>query len=215
MNYHFIGGVIVGIVFKNKIINVLTKVVLKINTKKTNKVQANPTGASIYFVAKVTDREGYHLFFPNGSQPMWDYYPGKDVIKFKIDKYQVNNKTSFTYLTKELDLPMIKTFADIYIYTEYNGIIRIYRESESIKEADFDSNTTNKVICCKGSINGNGKSFYITNYINKFNGADNVTPELLLINYDLFDQPIESIKLNIIKKENINEYSFKQIINLN
>jgi len=160
-------------------------------------------------------------------QPRWDYYENKKIIKIQLDDDFIdylNNMSNYNisfndfiniknknehYVT--LDIPFFESFGKIYLYVHYltnsKNYINVYDGNSNICSDDFNLVRTDfrefldNVICAsvKYKINTKIKNEYITNYIKMFiNNKTDLTPELILNNYDKLDIDLTNIKLNII-----------------
>ena len=198
---------------------------------------------TIDFVFKITDNNSFEEYFKNNEknnitlQPLWDYYKNKKVIKIQLDQDFINylNKNEYKisfhdfinlknenefYVT--LDIPFFETFGDIYLYINYKinskKYVNIYKPSDEIHSNDFLNiiNSTDNIICSsfEYSTPTKVKFEYITNYLKMFlNNKTDVTPELLLLNYDKLDIPIDNIELNVITVQSENKkYLLNEIV---
>jgi hypothetical protein len=159
-------------------------------------------------------------------QPLWDYYKNKKVIKIQLDEDFINylNKNAYKisfhdfinlkndneyYVT--LDIPFFETFGDVYLYVNYKidskKYINVYKTTDEIHSNDFlniiNNNEANNIICSSFEYSTSTPTRvnfeYMTNYLKMFfNNKTDITPELLLLNYDKLDIPVGGVKLNII-----------------
>ena len=178
-------------------------------------------------------------------QPIWEYYSNKRIIKIPLDDdfvdylnsisdYSihfndfVNIKSKSEYYVT-LDIPFFETFGEVFLYVKYSvndrNYINIYSGSDTICSDDFKIVNTDfkkfmeNIICASVEYKKDSKKKieYITNYIKMFvNNITDLTPELLLNNYDKLDVDLDTTNLSIItlssenKKFSSNEFLKKQ-----
>ena len=178
-------------------------------------------------------------------QPIWEYYANKRVIKIPLDDYFIdylNSISDYSILFNDfmdlkrksehyvtIDIPFFEKFGEVFLYVKYSvndrNYINIYSNSDKICSDDFKivntefKNFMENIICASVEYKKDSKkkTEYITNYIKMFvNNTNDLTPELLLNNYDKLDVDLDSINLNIItlssenKKFSSNEFLKKQ-----
>jgi len=160
-------------------------------------------------------------------QPIWEYYANKRIIKIPLDDDFVDYLNSISdysidfnefinlkskseyYIT--LDIPFFQTFGEVFLYVKYcvndRNYINIYSDSDKICSDNFKIVNTEfkkfmeNIICASVEYKKDSKkkTEYITNYIKMFvNNITELTPELLLNNYDKLDTPLDTVNLNII-----------------
>jgi hypothetical protein len=160
-------------------------------------------------------------------QPIWEYYTNKRIIKIPLDDDFVDYLNSISdysidfndfinlkskseyYIT--LDIPFFQTFGEVFLYVKYSvndrNYINIYSDSDKICSDNFKIVNTEfkkfmeNIICASVDYKKDSKkkTEYITNYIKMFvNNITDLTPELLLNNYDKLDTPLDTVNLNII-----------------
>jgi hypothetical protein len=161
-------------------------------------------------------------------QPGWKYFNDKKVLKIEMEDNIINKeikeiKISDLFELKDkdeniisLDIPFFETFGKVYIYFTYfvdsQKFINVYSSSMTISKNDFIPKIIeNKNILC-ASLKYKDKTEYISNYLKLFYNNDVITPELILMNYDKLDIPIEETKLIIIKDKLIKEYAYNEVI---
>jgi len=185
---------------------------------------------NVYLVSKITDYDTFDEEFPvidnvQRVQPQWKYFDNKNVIKIKIHNPvfidEVMNCNDFLNTT-DLDIPFFKTFSELFVYVHYTvddkEYINVYPEQSSINTFDFKIKETelskkySSMICA--TINQNDKPIYITKYFKMFmNNKLPITTEMLLLNYDNFDAPLNNnINLQIVNTNIINTNSLKEFI---
>ena len=127
------------------------------------------------------------------------------------------------YIT--LDIPFFESFGINYFYINYSinrqKFINVYSKNDIIKEDDFILNETKLKIQFKNLLcssvkyysSSKQKNEYITNYLKLFyNNKNELTPELILYNYDQLNIDLTDIKLVTIIDKRVKEYSSNSII---
>lgn len=162
----------------------------------------------VYVVCKIVDSELFNKYFPvlntkYRTQPSWDFYENKGIIKIEIDEINKNNYNEILDST-DLDIPFLKSFSEIFIYIHYKyehkQYINVYKNGESINDDDFivkETELSKKYTNVYASfLDIYGYDHFITEYFKMFlNNKNEITPEILLNNYDKIDNP--EIKLCI------------------
>ena len=151
----------------------------------------------IYFLCKITNEDVFKEEFPdNKVQPHWEYYPNKKVIKIKIEDYDYKPDMSFEefMLTTSINHEFFESFGELFIYAKFNDKINVFKQNEKIK---FSYKNI--------QLKSNGKKYNLSDYYLQFENQ-NVTPEMLLLNYDL-DLLLEDVifevdKMKIMLNEN-------------
>jgi hypothetical protein len=148
-----------------------------------------------------------------------NYFPNKQVLKLQLfdgDNFFIKNRDVEIQEILEwnnLDTNHFNKMGDVYLYVHYPGGIKIYSETDTITPSDFHT-TENKfddVLCCS-VISPGIENKYITNYFKLYGNNKKLTPELILLNYDKFDEPLAGVKFSLIKSGIIKEYLFDEQI---
>ena len=220
-------GFVAGILLKNSVLNVSTFTLEKVISlyHNTFKVKVYKKNSRIYIICKITNNFIFEENFPilktkYRTQPTWEFYEKKGVIKIEIDNFLINGTICYEDFLNSttLDIPFFETFSDISIYIHYtineNEYINVYKPGSFINSNDFVLEESelkkkyNDLICA--TINNN-KPEYITKYFKKYlNNKNDVTFESLLLNYDK-DIDI-NLKLTLVSTKNINKLSLSETI---
>ena len=199
---NFCSGFIIGFAsvwYHKSIINGIVSLTI---SKKKNE----PT---IKFICKITNNTLFNEYFPKfrnqsapRTQPYWDFIENKGIIKINVFK-TINAPILFENLLKDLDLPLFESFGKIYVYIHYKNLINIYLPESTIDLSDFEPKETELSIKYQNiiyaTVISDKKTEYITNYLKSFfNNTIELTPELLLLDYD--QDNITSLK--IVNKSN-------------
>lgn len=184
----FIAGFVTGVFLRSR----FGPIVKQFINKKVKKY--NPR---YYVLAKIHDPVIFNEVFPviKGSryrtQPHWDYYPNKQVIKIEIT--EMEEITSYTNFLEHsgLDLDFFKSFADLWIYKHYfidkKEYINVFENDSKNYENDQEPNPKNDDIICAMFYTPQ-KEYYITKYLKMFQYNDNLTTEHVLLYYDQLDR---------------------------
>jgi hypothetical protein len=174
-----------------------------------------------YLVCKIVDHELFDEFFPvlntkYRTQPSWDFYKNKGVIKIEIDPAHKIGTYDELLDSTDLDIPFFKSFSEIYIYIHYNykdkQYINIYKNEDSINEDDFIVKEIKYKQFYACFLDKYNSEHDITDYLKMYlNNKHKITPELLLNNYDKLDE--SEVKLYIFDG-NYKIYTLKETISL-
>jgi hypothetical protein len=151
---------------------------------------------------------------------MWTFFQKKGVIKFELKElyynFILNEDISFKQIIDRLnnyiDIPFFESFSDIYIYVHGKNYINVYSK-------DIDKNilkNNNSIVCAtihyNDPIKNTNTSEYITKYYKMF--LCNVTPEILLLNYDNLDIKLDNnLSMELVDNNfNIIKRSLNEII---
>jgi len=229
--FKFIGGFVAGIVLKNKVNgllkNIYTQGVNVYHNIHKNKKPVKKNSRN-YLICKITDFNEFDEIFPRLNtlsrvQPMWKYYENKGIIKIEVDSLFEEYISYDDFLnTTGLDIPLFQSFSEIFIYTHYyvgeKEYINVYPRNSSINVFDFKLNETelfkkyDSLICA--TVGYDEKIKYITKHFKMFfNNKINITFEMILLNYDKIDIPLNNnINLQILNKKMINITSLSEFI---
>jgi hypothetical protein len=237
----FYRGLLAGIVLKEKINDVCKFLLINginaihvINSMFKNKIKENENISKIDFIVKITDETLFEEIFHGKLQPGWKYFSNKKILKIelpedildfintKIDTIKVSDLFELKEIEEEhlisLDVPLFESFGKIYLYFTYfidsQKFINVYTPDMNISKSDFSMSYSNydNILCA--SLKYKNKIEYISNYYKLFfNNGQTLTPEILIMNNDKLNIPIENCKLIIIKDKSIKEYSYNEIIN--
>jgi hypothetical protein len=210
----FIAGVLTGVLVKDRLCNWVFKL---LEAKASLHKPRNK--CKIFVLAKIADKIIFDEMFPVlptkfRTQPHWDFYENKHIIKIPVDE-PVNFEKEITFddfliNNTTLDIEFFKEFSELSVYIHYTidnkEYINVYTKDSVIKSQDFVLNDTtlsqkyNRVVCATFQING--KEMYITNYFKKFlNNTCPIRTEHLLLYYDALDRV--DAKLQIINNGNV------------
>lgn len=207
----FLAGFVAGFFLRNRIS--LTQIVKLFINKKVKKY--NPR---YYVLAKIHDPVLFNEVFPAlpgtrcRTQPHWDYYPNKQVIKIEIT--EMDEMISYDDFLEHsgLDLDFFKSFADLWIYKHYfidkKEYINVYEKTSDIQVKYSENNRNDDIICAM--FHTPQKEYYITKYLKMFQYNDNLTIERLLLYYDQIDRLDATLK--IVTTNDIKTYSLKDTI---
>ncbi len=218
----FIAGVLTGVLVKDKLVDFFIKVLESRYTRRT------PQKNKYFFMAKITDKNAFDENFPilptkYRTQPHWDFYGNKNIIKIEINENFNFEEKEFTFdeflNNTTLDIEVFKSFAELSVYIHYfvdnKEYINVYTKDSIIKRQDFTINDTelsrkyNSIICA--TFNINGKDIYITKYFKKFlNNTVPLKTDNLLMYYDGLDTL--NANLQIINNENITIHQLHELI---
>jgi hypothetical protein len=156
---------------------------------------------------------------PPKNETFWEYFSNKKVIKFQIfddsDFFIKNREVEVQeiYDWTGVNLEYFKKAGDVYLYVYYPGGINVYSDSDTITPIDFDTtnNRFKDVVCCSVSSPGS-ENRYITNYLKLYGNNKKLTPELILLNYDNFDEPLIDTNIKIINSKECKEYQINEQI---
>jgi hypothetical protein len=238
----FYKGFIIGYLFKQRFNNFLKNIVfsgLNILHKLKNNIIKDDYNIKdgihkVNLVVHITNEDLFNEVF-NGIFPVWwNYLSEKKVLKTEldddvvdflnnIDNINVNELMEYIDINAEnlitIDIPLFKTFGKIYLYVTYyknnKKFINIYDENMDISKDDFNHikelSMFNNILCA--SLKCQNKTEYITKYLKLFyNNNINLTPELLLLNYDKINCDLKNSSFLIIRDRYIREYSYTEII---
>jgi hypothetical protein len=146
------------------------------------------------------------------TQPHWDYYPNKQVIKIEItDMEKITNYDDFLEHSG-LDLELFKSFSDLWIYMHHfvdnKEYINVYENNSKNYENNSKNNGTDDIICA--IFHTPQKEYYVTKYLKMFQYNDNLTTEHLLLYYDELDRLDATLK--IVTSKDIRNCSLKEKI---
>lgn len=151
------------------------------------------TKNSIYFVCKVTNQEHFNETFPmigsNYLQPYWQYFPKKKVIKIKIDDYYFKHNMTFEEFieTTSIDHDFFREFGETYVYFEYyinnNVYVNVFKYNENISDFKLNPYFYNDFV-----VDGVSYSSQFNKYVNN----NSITPELVLLNCDNYDNDLDN-----------------------
>ena len=199
----FLAGFVTGLFLRNRIslTNFAPIVKLFIN-KKVKKYTPR-----YYVLAKIHDPVLFNKEFPivkgarYRTQPHWDYYPNKQVIKIEITGMEEIGITSYDDFLEHsgLDLDFFKSFSDLWIYVHYfidkKEYINVYKNNlENNSELNRELNPENDDVIC-AMFHTPQKEYYITKYLKMFQYNDNLTTEDLLLYYDQLDRLDATLKI--------------------
>lgn len=229
----FIKGFLLGVLLKKRVVKILDFVLeksllvidkIKNNNQNNQNNQKNNQVINSKLLIKVVHKD---ILLP--IPPLWDYYPNKNVIIIDIPGLNVNliNKDyTFTELINlringeylvTLDIPLIKSLGDMYLFVPYyfndREYINVYSEYSLISNVDFTAplELDNEILSVSLKFNDN-KTEYIKEYYHKFLRNDSLTLELLLLFYPKDIVNITETKLYTINPKRIEEYSYNDKI---
>jgi hypothetical protein len=205
-----------GMVFKNKICDILTKSLFSLLSLRKNKIPIE-INKKVTLIAKIKDHALFDEYFPILStkfrtQPQWDYNPLKNIIKIELEQEIIEGLCMDYLNVTDIDIPFFETFCELYVYTHYTydlkKYINVYRPSDIISNSDFVVSETElfkkyrSLICVTFQMDN--KQMYITQYFKMFlNNKKNVTLETLLMyndNIKSFNGSFEIFNNNEITK---------------
>lgn len=186
-----------GMIFKNKICDMLTKSIFSLLSLRKNKIPIE-TNKKVTLIAKIKDQALFDEYFPIlptkfRTQPQWDYNHLKNIIKIELEQ-PITEGLCMDYLNlTDIDIPFFETFCELYVYTHYTyelkNYINVYKPTDIISNSDFVVSETElfkkyrSLICVTFQMDN--KQMYITKYFKMFlNNKKNVTPETLLMYND-------------------------------
>jgi len=229
--HSFFRGILVGMFFKKKIINILDTIIIKVLQIK-NSIGNDNNQISIINENKATLVIKLNTQLPMFLPPYWRCSKNKIIIDLPNEIMDVlfnSEKEEYSFLelmeTKNkigeyivtLDLQYLKTLGNLYLYLNYTyenrKYINVYSEYSIIKNSDFISSKEYVPDILSVSLKyNNNKTEYLTIHTNKFLRNETIiTPEILLLNYE----PLESInledsKLFIVNTDGISKFLYKE-----
>jgi hypothetical protein len=219
----FIAGFLTGFIIKNPglSLSILSSLVKPFNKKKIKWYTPR-----YYVLAKIHNPALFEEMFPpivgskHRTQPHWEYYPNKQVIKIEItetDEMDMLDYDAFLELSG-LDLEFFKAFSDLWIYEHYfidkKEYIKVYENNENNavihenNENNSRNNCIDNMICAM--FHTEQKEYYVTKYVKMFQYNDKLTTEHLLLYYSELDRL--DAKLKIVTNQDIKTYSLKETI---
>jgi hypothetical protein len=167
-----------------------------------------------YILAKITNDDLFNEFFPEmetkyRTQPHWDYYPNKNVIKIELNETNLDLNVSYNDFLEysTLDIPFFKSFSELVIFIEHNGYINVYNQGDVIKDSDFKKKETELSKKYKYILSAllfeNKNTLYITKYFKRFLNNESLKVENVVLYYDKINtlnttlQIIDNNKLKI------------------
>ena len=156
----------------------------------------------VFFIVKITNEVVFNDIFPESKvQPSWDYFDKKRVIKIKLNKKLINFLNKNDNFSFDELFNLFKKFGDIFIYTnesnESNGTncIHVYTLDQKIDSSDFNPNFN--FIFNKCTLEYKNYKIDLTEYLHSFRFNEFITPEILLLFYDNFNEDLDFILLKI------------------
>ena len=215
MAFLIAGGFVLGFLLKQTHIPLWKMIYFNFKDKKQK----------FYILAKINDKELFDVLFPetNASfrtQPMWDFYKNKLVIKIEVENtFNFSNPVSYDNFLDNtgLDIEFFKSFSELFIYIHYfidnQEYINVYEKEMSITTNDFVINETtvfkkfNSIV--RATFHANGKETHITEYFKKFLNNHSLRTEHLLLYYDQLDRQAAILETTV---NQIKLYSLKEKI---
>jgi hypothetical protein len=209
-------GFILGFVLKNKIsqfgINIIKNGLTTFCSikKNNNKQKTNKKITNIELVIKIKNVIYFRDLYKETISEKGVY---KYTFPDEIIEYINNNINGLEIVLKDLcnldrrnyDFDILSNLGTMYLYISYNlnecKYINVYTPESIIKEHDFITEIIPKkfsdIIC--STVHYNLKTEYITQYFKKFfNQQTELTPEMILINYNKLDINLLNCKLTIL-----------------
>ena len=201
----FILGFFAGFILRDKILETSLKCIELYHThfKQLPKIKK----PKFYILSKINDKKLFNELFPDlgtkfRTQPTWEFYENKNVIKIEIDEqFDFLKDTSYEECLNitGLDIEFFKSFSDLFIYIHYfnenKEYINVYTSGSIIKHTDFEINESRykSVICAIFRLRET--DIYITSYFKKFLNNRSLKTEHLLLYYDNLDRLDATLEL--------------------
>jgi hypothetical protein len=194
----FLAGFVTGFLLRNSVS--LTPIVKLFINKKAKKYDRK-----YYILAKIHDPVVFNKEFPDvmggkhRTQPHWDYYPNKQVIKIEITEMEEIRLTSYDDFLEHsgIDIEFFKSFSDLWIYIHHfidkKEYINVYDNKSEKYEINSKNNVKDDIICAM--FYTQQKEYYITKYLKMFQYNNNLTTEHLLLYYDELDRLDATLKI--------------------
>jgi hypothetical protein len=233
----FLKGVLVGYLLKKDIDELIKEILSKIFNiiELFNKKPEKKNDFSVNVVIRIKNNELLNTLFNDSFPPYWDFYPKSNSINIGLPNLELNDifktqdclsfsefielKDSENSYIVTLDIPLLMSIGDIYLYIDYTlnnkKYTNIYTPIDFIKLTDFtEPKKTINVLSASLKYNNN-KTEYMTLHLNKFlRNNIKLTPELLLLHYEpLKNINLKQSKMYIITKI-IKEYSYTEQLQL-
>lgn len=230
----YLTGFIFGCVFKNKVIHLgikcLTSGIKLYYSMKPNKSilpkEIPQKINKIELVIKIKDKKLFQeLFIDHRTNK--NYFQEKDVFKIQLSENILeyfNNTENLNISVEQIcDLNIyryniLKEIGEVFVYISYTELLKpfinVYTSNQIINYTDFVINDNfqnlKNAICATvnyPSKNEEFKNEYISKYFKKFlNNNCDLTPELLLLNYDNLDVNLDTIELILVYVDSNKSY---------
>ena len=228
MNKIFLQGFCLGVLIKDKLVNLLFNGIEHIY-KMIHKNKIN-TDSNIYFVCKITNETLFQETFANNFQPGWQYFPEKKALKIKLDKEVFNHIIEKTpeelYETFDssgeyiitLDTELFNDLGTCYLYIEHHlgfrRYVNVYSSTEKILLSHFVIDNKkllfDNLLCASFKLND--RIEYITSFLKMFSNNTCITPELILLFNDSIDIDVRNVQLVTVHEKSINNYAYNEIL---
>jgi hypothetical protein len=189
---------------------------------------------SINLVIKIKNQQQFMDLFTDHSTNK-NYHPekgtikinlGDDIVKYLNDNFEnldinIEKICDLNYL-HNFEYSVLQTIGNVYMYITYKAgdrkLINVYGEEDIIHFNDFvedprcELNKYSDIICATISYSPD-KTEYITKYFKMFfNNNSNITPEIMLLNYDQLNTNLLNCKMIIVQPNGIKKHSIDSIL---